>query len=212
MSGLVVLEGKWSKHYNTSIKSLFDVLIDINFESPHEYYFDTFANSVAFRDILKHVCGPHSQNRRYLYIGAHGDQRNIQGSVKPITRARFRNSLHGLGGQMRGVFLGSCLFGTLSNAKFLFHPSGVPANVMWIAGYGKSVDWIESAVLDMLFWNTLFDVDTGNRTPREVIEETCRRVSEGAPGLVRRWDFQVFARPLGHATQLRRLIELGPKN
>lgn len=207
MSGLVVLEGKWSKTHNYSVKSLFDVLIDMRYGSPHEYYFNSFANGQSLRDILEDVCS-HYSRRKYLYIAAHGDEFNILGSVKPISRTVFRNVLSGLGGQVSGIFLGSCLFGHKYNAEFLFDEGGVPGTVTWIAGYGKSVDWIESSVLDLLFWHTIFKVEARNPAAKKIdlIERVCEEVQSDAPGLVEKWQFQVFVRQRGPGTEPKPLL------
>ncbi len=87
-SGLVVLEGKWYNTSNVSVKSLFDVLVDIKFDSPHEYYFEQFANANALKAILKENVGTYS-GAKYLYIGAHGDEREFHGSSGTIKRAVF---------------------------------------------------------------------------------------------------------------------------
>jgi hypothetical protein len=212
ISGLVVLEGKWSKTDNISVKSLFDVMIDMNFDSPHGYYFNSFANAGSLKDILNDICGQHSR-KKYLYVGAHGDESNIFGSVKPITRTVFRNSLRELGGQIRGVFLGSCLFGHTYNAEFLFD-DGVPSTVTWIAGYGEAVDWVESAVLDLLFWHTLFRLEKRKKkaTKIDLIEQVCKQISKDAPGLAAKWKFQVFVRRQGPGTEPRGLINYPATN
>jgi hypothetical protein len=90
-SGLVVLEGKWSNSSNVSIKSLFDVLIDINFQNPHCYYFEHFANADSLKAILTNV-GSYS-GAKYLYIGSHGSEVAFHGSAGEITRTVFRNML-----------------------------------------------------------------------------------------------------------------------
>ena len=204
-SGLVALEGKWSKSSNVSVKSLFDVLVDINFGNPHAYYFEHFANGGALSAIVEN----NIRGAKYLYIGAHGDENGICGSSDFISRTTLRNIFTRLSSSIRGIFLGSCLFGSENNADFLF--DALPSSVKWIAGYNMSVDWIESSVLDLLFWNTLFAWDRPTKTfvfsAKETVESTCEEIQEYAPGLVGMWEFQVFMRSAGRGTGLRRLLQ-----
>jgi hypothetical protein len=204
-SGLVVLEGKWSRSSNLSVKSLFDVLVDINFLSTHDYYFEQFANRSALEAILGTV-GKHFGGN-YLYIGSHGDETGFSGSSGHISRTAFRNILKGkLGPSYRGIFLGSCLFGSIENAKFLF--GALPSNIKWICGYNESVDWVESSVLDMLFWNQLFNWNqTRDKfSDEEIITSVCEIMHSHAPGLIGKLSFQVFLRPSGRGKNPKKLI------
>jgi hypothetical protein len=207
-SGLVVLEGEWWPNSNVSVKSLFDVLVDINFDSPHSYYFSSFANHEALRDILAAECGHHTKEK-YLYIATHGDASQIAGSVKVMSRTLFRNTLQKLGTHMKGVYLGACLFGHNYNAEFLFGEQGVPPTVTWIAGYGMEIDWIDSSVLDVLFWNTLFRLERSHHdaSPVELIKHVCEQIWKDAPGLIERLQFQVFVRHRGPGTEPKPLLD-----
>lgn len=210
MSGLVVLEGRWQNNRNTSVRSLFDLLMDMEFGSSHEYYFENFATSETLRSIISHVCGQHSR-KKYIYIGAHGDEGQIYGSVDRITRASLNNTLRDfLGGQIRGVFFGSCLFCNEDNAEFFFHNThGVPNNVKWIAGYGRSVDWMESSALDILFWLNLFREKNRNPQSSEIniIDDVCNNLNGMMGGLMRELEFQVFRRWPGRPSEPQALID-----
>ena len=48
----------------------------------------------------------------------------------------------------RGLYFGSCLFGSLDNAEFVLTEC---SGVEWIAGYTTAVDWINSTVVDLFF-------------------------------------------------------------
>jgi len=156
-SQLAVLEGKWSEQTNISVKGLFDILSDINFKTPHSYIYEMFCDAAALNNIVSRMGD--NNDIRYLYIGAHGNQTSISGSGGNISRVQLRNTLIKLNaGTMEGLFLGSCLFGDKKNSRFLLNP---PNNnnppIKWVAGYTKNIDWIDSSVLDMLFWNKFFD-------------------------------------------------------
>jgi hypothetical protein len=203
-SGLVVLEGRWQKAKNLSVKSLFDVLIDMNFDNPHEYYYEKFANYSSLKAILSDM-GRYSGGK-YLYIGGHGDENVLWGSIDFISRTQFRNALKGeLGGGYQGIFLGSCLFGSSRNANYLFDI--LPNNIKWIAGYSKSIDWVDSSVLDLLFWNTFFSYDSAKCTNREIIELTCEEIFETSVGLIEKLGFHVFARRQGRTPGVINLLE-----
>lgn len=209
-SGLVVLEGRWENRRNISVRSVFDLLMDLEFESIHDYHFENFATGETLRSIISHVCGPYAQ-KRYIYIGAHGENDYIFGSVDTITRTHLNNTLREcLGGQIRGIFFGSCLFCNDNNVEFFFEENyGVPNNVRWIAGYGRSVDWIQSTALDIIFWQNIFRMreDNPNANENFIIEGVCGRLNEITGGLMTELKFQVFRRRPGSPHEPEALIE-----
>lgn len=210
MSGLVVLEGRWQDNRNISVRSLFDLLMDMEFGSIHEYHFEHFATGESLRAIINCFCGPNSR-KRYVYIGSHGDENGFSGSVERVSRTYLNNTLRDyLGGQIRGIFFGSCLFGNERNAEFFFDSdNGIPQNVRWIAGYGRSVDWIESSVLDILFWKRLFETKRRSESMNEadLISDVCEYLNLVAGGLVTSLEFQVFKRRHGRPAEPEALIE-----
>lgn len=204
-SKLAVIEGKWSNRTNISVKGLFDILSDINFKTPHAYVYEMFCNSASLSNIVSRM-GKNS-SIRYLYIGAHGSDNAISCSGGKVTRAQLKHGLSTLNaGAVEGLFLGSCLFGHKENGDFLLNPpSSDNPPIKWVAGYTESIDWIDSSVLDLLFWNKFFESNT--TTPVEHIEATCKAIKELAPGLINKLGFSVYARKKGPRGGIRSLLE-----
>ena len=120
-SQLAVIEGKWSNKTNISVKGLFDVLSDINFTTPHAYIYEMFCDASAFNNIVRRM--GKEENIKFIYIGAHGNQKLISGSGGYVSRVQLKNSLVQLNtGAIEGIFLGSCLFGHVENGSFLLNP------------------------------------------------------------------------------------------
>lgn len=211
-SGLVVLEGRWERARNISVRSLFDLLVDMQFGSSHKYHFENFATGESLKEIIGSVCRNHSR-KKYIYIGAHGNSNYIQGSVQHVSRTVLNNIFREkLGAGIKGIFFGACLFGNKKNAQFFFDmEAGVLRNVTWIAGYGKSVDWVESSILDILFWKKIFEIKAANPKLREseVIKNVCNYLNENAKGLVADLEFQVFRRQPHHPDTPESLIKWG---
>ncbi len=203
-SQLAVIEGKWSKRTNISVKGLFDILSDINFKTPHAYTYEMFCDSTSFNNITNRM-GANS-DIRYLYIGAHGNQNLISGSGGDISKIQLKNALVKLNnGAMEGLFLGSCLFGHEENGSFLLNP---PNNnnppIKWIAGYTESIDWIDSSVLDLLFWNKFFYSDG---TPVERIRSVAKQIKQLVPGLIDELGFRIYIRKKGPSGDIKNLLE-----
>ncbi|WP_201727837.1 hypothetical protein [Acidocella sp. C78] len=197
MSGLVVLEGRWENNRNISVKGLFDLLMEMQFENIHEYHFENFATNETLRSILGHVCGNNTR-KNYIYIGAHGDDNGIHGSVDRISRTQLNNILrNSIGGSIKGIFFGACLFGNENNAGFFFERDvGIRRSVEWIAGYGESVDWIQSSAFDMIFWQHLLQARRmfPDAHEREIIGGVCDCLKDLMGGMMRSLDFQAFRR------------------
>jgi hypothetical protein len=204
-SQLAVVEGKWQKRANVSVRSLFDILADINFGTPHAYIYEMFCDAHALSNIISRM-GSDDQVR-YLYIGAHGSITSVSGSGGDVSRTKLKNSLVSLltnNHIIEGLFLGTCFFGNEENASFLLTPRNNPnPPIKWVAGYSTSIDWIDSSVLDLLFWNKFFAADG---TPVERISSVAEQLLDLAPGLVRDLGFCIYARRRGRNGGIRNLM------
>jgi hypothetical protein len=207
-SQLAVVEGKWDKRTNVSVRSLFDVLTDINFGTPHAYIYEMFCDGHSLSNIIARMGA--DKQVRYLYIGAHGSNGSIFGSGGSVSKTKLKNSLVKLlhnGHAIEGIFLGTCFFSTEDNVEFLLIPPNDPnPPVKWVAGYTTCIDWIDSSVLDMLFWNKLFG---SSGTPIERIEETAREVKRLASGLVSDLGFCIYTKKKGPGGGIKNLMDNG---
>jgi len=189
---LAVVEGKWFKNKNTSVRSLFDLISDINFDSCHEYHYEMFNNGDALKEIAERLG---STNNVYnIYIAAHGNCGAICGSnEEEVSLAKVRNVIKNITdarGKMHSIYFGSCNFGSYANLKSLLI-KGHNNQIRWIAGYTESVDFVKSTVLDALFWNLYISNDAS--TPLQKIKEVCDTLLDEAPGLVKDLGFKVLA-------------------
>jgi hypothetical protein len=68
-------------------------------------------------------------------------------------------------GAIAGLYFGSCLVGTPRNASFWLTETPTTGH-KWIAGYTKSVDWVDSSAVDMIFWSKYLHERRTNRSRR----------------------------------------------
>lgn len=147
---LTILEGRWFPRKNVSLRDMFLPFLTVwtkNGDGAHHY--EMFTNASSFSDAIAHAfAGGHSHT---IYIAAHGSRTGIKGFHDDgISRAKVRHALRRAkpSQRRRGVYFGSCLFGTQKNAEFLLNEC---PRVAWIVGYTTSVDWVDSSVLDLFF-------------------------------------------------------------
>lgn len=192
---LAVIESRWWRQGNSSVRGLFDVLADIHEDNPATYHYKMFNNRASLNEIIRRTA------KRYLniYIGAHGNDQSILGAEgrreNNISRTEFRNILRGGMGQksarLRGVFVGSCMFVNENNAHFLLdqNEKNMP-RVRWISGYSKKVDFIDSSVVDLFFWNAYYNSER-NGVVRK-IREVAQRVDTFMPSANSELGFNIF--------------------
>lgn len=205
---LAVIEGRWWEDYNTSVRSLFDVLSDILIRTPHGYHYEMFNNKDGFRDVVQRIGG--KWGFHYLYVAAHGFSDGILGSDgELIQRTVIRNVLRRVcqteGSKIVGVFFGSCDFITEENAGFLFDPEegGIPS-IKWIAGYSTPVHWLDSFVVDLFFWNKYFRRRNG--TDLEKIEHVAKAFTTMMPGAAEKLGFNIYVRRQGPSGGVRPIL------
>lgn len=190
-SHIAVIEGKWEKHRNLTVKSLFDFVCDLCFDNQHEYHYEMFNNGSAFQEILPRMC--RTDNIRNVYIAAHGEEDGILGSNGDvISMVRIRNAVRELDntdGRLHSIYFGCCLFGNFRNLRDLLESS---EQLRWIAGYTKKVDFVDSTLLDALFWQ--YYLYSNETTPLLKITKTYHQLKADAPGLMHRLGFKVAVR------------------
>lgn len=207
---LAILEGKWFKNKNVSVREVFAALFAIwtpNEDRAHHY--EMFTNDAAFRDAILHAFG--NGRAKTIYVAAHGDWNAIHGfHDQGITRAKIRHAFRSVNKSVarRGVYFGSCQFGTPKNAKFIL---GECDCIAWIAGYSTLIDWIDSTVLDMFFFRNLFFPSPGRgklkpTTPSQRLEYAVRRVCDCMPELARSTGFHVYTRKKGVSGEIKNLV------
>lgn len=197
---LVVLEGRWYDQRNLSLKGVFDVLSDVLYDTPHGYYHEHFCDATALAAIARRVA--RWDDTYLLYIGAHGDEDGVFGSLDGVDgyvkRAQLRKALRDLEGSYHGLFVASCGFLTARNAAFLLETSfwGKRPGVRWVAGYSTPVDFLDATALELFFLNRLL----ADYSPKEWVASLAAAANatrDAMPGLVRGLGFRVYRRIQG---------------
>jgi len=198
---LAVIEGRWNPDLNISVASTFDMLSDLLYGTPHGYFHHHFSNAQSLEHVIRHVAS--RQHLRFLYIGAHGNQTHIAGSLGSddgkVTRSQLKNILwkiwsQGLG-HFDGLFLGACGFATNENAEMLLCGDKAPKSLKWVAGYAETIDWVDSSLLDVLFFRRV--LAAAGSSPVERVKWAARDLEALAPGLCAKLGFNVYIRKVG---------------
>ena len=193
---MAVVEGKWFKNQNISVKGLFDLVSDINSDSPHNYHYEMFNNGAALQEIMARLAS--KNNIHHIYIAAHGSENGLFGSNgKKISKTIIKNSIkkiNGSRGKLKSIYFGSCNFGNYLNLEELLRErllSNGNIKLRWVAGYTKEIDFVKSAVLDTLFWDLYINDESS--TVLETVNNVCGTLLQDAGGLVEKLGFKVLA-------------------
>lgn len=202
-TNIAVIESGWWRKSNISVRGLFELVANLSCENPNAYHYEMANSEIGLKEAIKLV-GTYNECK-YLYLAMHGDYDGLQTlSGQKLSRTELRNLLCQIketkGSKLRGLHFGSCLFASDSLAKFLFERE---VGVHWIAGYSKSVDWIESSAMDLLFLNEFLNKNGESEIRR--IQATATRLLNVAPGLVNTLGFGIFVRTPG-AGGIRNLL------
>lgn len=206
---LAVIEGRWRLNMNVSIRPVFDSLVDLLYGTPHAYFYHQFSSEAALKHVITHVAATEA---RFLYIGAHGDDAAIYGAIGDdegrVSRTQLRNVLWRCWrdeiGDFDGLFLGSCSFVTEKNAEYILCGEKQPKQLKWLAGYSQDVDWVESTLLDALFFRRALAFEG---TPIQRVKACVRSLHEDAGGLCEKLGFNVYVRQRGLGGGVKRLLE-----
>jgi hypothetical protein len=198
-TGLAVVESRWWDDGNDSVRPLFETVSGIVEGNPHSVRYDMFADDPSLTIIIDNIAA--SGNFHSVYIGAHGDENSIGGlGNAEISRARLRNILRAANGKgaISGLYFGSCLVATDRNATFLLVDQP-PTGLKWIAGYNKSVDWVDSSAVDMIFWSKLLHERKVNRSRRrnkksalEMMKHASSEMKKLVPTIFNEMGFNIY--------------------
>ena len=185
---LAVIEGRWDKRSNCSVKPFFDTYSDVTHGNHNSFHYETFGDAAAFSEIVQRV--GEQRGIRYVYVAAHGSDEGIFGASGALipNKVIIESLKHA---RLDGVFFGACEFGVLKNARKILRSSDVALS--WVAGYGSDVDWIRSSLADILFWRkyleTLLDE---KKTPKAAVRYTAEALVRYSPGMLLIDEFEIF--------------------
>ncbi len=189
---LAVIEGRWWKNMNTSVKPLFDLIGDLVIGNPNGYHYETFADGDAFQEVVQRL--GRQNGIRHLYIAAHGseDGQGLLGvSGQPISRTRIRNAFKET--SFDGLMFGSCFPLDEVFAAQLFDAC---SPLKWAAGYAADIDWITSSAMDLVFWNEIAEgiTDEDGMTHAQLRDAVVAKIAQIFPFQALTDGFEVYAR------------------
>lgn len=188
-TAITVLESRWWSNRNTSVRATFDLLSDLECGTHHGYNYEMCNSSVAFTEAFsRYVC--QSEDTHYLSVASHGAQDGLQlynGDV--VSRAKIRNILKRdeENRTLSGLHFGSCFFGTQDLAAFLH---GFDISPWWIAGYGREIDFVQSTVLDLIFFQQILANKRAH--PLQQIKRVSEWMRSNVSGLVDELKFNIY--------------------
>ena len=153
---LGVIESRWWRESNDSVRGLFDVLAGIHVDNPFGYHYEMFNNTESIKEIIGRIAADPAIH--HLYIAAHGSAKGISGAGDNVVRhdvlGRMLSDLRA--DRLYGVYMGCCEIGV--RVEELINNSGLT----WLAGYTCDVDWVSSSVMDLLFWDIYLSRDVSS--------------------------------------------------
>jgi hypothetical protein len=172
--------------------------------NPHSVRYDMFAEEISLAEIVTDIAN--QEQLHSIYIGAHGDEASICGlGEATISRARLRNMLRGANAarSIAGLYFGSCQIVTLQNAAFWLTQKP-RTGLQWVVGYTKSVDWVDSLAVDMIFWSKyLHGVPTccgrGKKSELEMVKVASSGMKKLMPTVFTELGFNVYYLDIGGA-------------
>lgn len=193
-----VIESRWWSDGNHSVRPLFEALAGIHYDNPSAFYYDMFSEKESLDSGLRMRC--RDGQTQVVYLATHGDENSIGGATgHSISRLELRNriSIHNATKQVKGLYLGTCLMGNKSLAKFLLEFPDT--NLEWVAGYRELVDWIDGSAIDMIFFSKLAEEyrlnssrRKGKLSPRQMAHNAGSKLLQLVPGAHSQYGFNIF--------------------
>ena len=190
---LGILEGRWEKNSEYTVRPLFDVLHQAgDFEQSFRY--ERFIGKASLSETLKFIASRNDVRR--LYIACHGDgdglrapngdtitHRDISASLADLKGERFR--------KIEGLYLAACSYGTEATAAALLSAN---LDIKWVAGYAGEVNWFQSAAIDLMFLELLCESKGLEAEGVRIASKEIRRL---CGGLIADLKFGVWGRKRG---------------
>ena len=189
-TNVCVVESRWWRAKNTSVRNVFELLSDLHTGSSNGYEYEMANSRVGFKEVVERQLA--NPNVNYMTLATHGSGQGLTlFNDDGISRSVLRNILKRTDDHRNlvGLHLGSCSFFNKNIAEFLYDEDISP---WWVAGYEESVSWVESTSLDFLFFNKILEHDDELDDPVKTIRTVTSELAADCGGLVERLSFQVF--------------------
>jgi hypothetical protein len=181
---ILVLESPWDSGSIKS-KSVWPFVNEFARATGLSAYHQTFSDKSSFRHWVAQYNKEDVASPKLLYVAAHGGNGRIAGLQKEINGKTIISTVK-KAKNLRFVHFGSCLFGTENNLEALLQEA---KHLQWAAGYEKSVDWVDSTLMDVMFWRRIAsrDEETKGRKTHSITKELIADI----PGLVKALGFRL---------------------
>lgn len=161
-----VVESRWWPEGNHSVRALFEAVASIHYDNPSAFAYDMFADKSSLATVMN-LRGT-DKRTEVVYLASHGDETNIgPNATNAISRTEARNIVISANKkkQIKGLFLGTCLTGNAAVARFFLENTST--NLEWVAGYSKSVNWVDGSAIDMIFFSKLAELYVANKSKKK---------------------------------------------
>ena len=198
MGPIAIVESRWWKTGNHSVRDLFEAVAAIHYDNPSAFFYDMFADRSSLEAVFQ--ARVQDTTTEVIYIASHGNATSIGATPNTsISRAEFRNILKttNTGSRIKGLFFGTCLTGNTETAKFILQDAAT--NLTWVAGYRESVDWVDGSAIDMVFTSKLAALYVANKSkkknklsPRNMAHEAATQLVKLIPGAHSQYGFNIY--------------------
>lgn len=147
---ILVLESPWD---TGSVKStsVWPFVSEFAKIAKLDAYHQVFSDRASFIHWISCYNKENLHSPKLLYVAAHGIEGRIAGLRRDINGQTIIGALKKAKG-IKYAHFGSCLFGSEDNLAALLNSA---KHMQWAAGYDKTIDWIDSTVLDILLWRRI---------------------------------------------------------
>lgn len=153
IKSIFILESSWDSDAPLEDYSVLPIISEFAKQRDIKTYHKNFTDLKSFKHWVEKFNKECSKGA-LLYIAAHGNKGSIDGLN---TRINFTSVVDVIKGakNIQFVQFGSCLVGNSSNLETLMKKA---KHLRWVAGYNKSIDWVDSALFEILLWSRISPV------------------------------------------------------
>lgn len=196
--GLGVVESRWFERHHT-VRPLFEFLSYALKDRSDAFTYERFVGAPSFRDAVRYMTSGGDVD--FLYVASHGDFGKIETPHGDgLSRTFIRNTLveaNRKRRKLKGVLFGSCKFGDEDTLIEVLRPARIGGEevdnrLIWAAGYGREIDYTQSSLVDIAFFDHFFRTTSGDEIHR--LKKTVVDLEKAMPGLVKTLQLRIVAR------------------
>lgn len=201
-----VIESRWFKSGNDSVKSCFEAIASIHCDKSDGFIHHSFNNKSSLKTAIDECSS--DEVTKVIYLATHGNRQAIGPDNQTISSTVLKNMLVKANKKkkIKGLFLGTCETGNLNIAKVLLEEN--QTHLDWIAGYSKSIDWIDGTALDMIFFSKLaeeYSINSSRKkkySDRKMAHLAASKLLRLAPGAFTEYGFNIYFKEKGKLTSM----------